>query len=609
MTDTYTIRVEDQVSGPVQKMIAAQARFAVTSASVARAMREDSKFGIALARDLNALAGAELRAAKAAVSAAQAVDKLSASSDKTSKASKRAASESKGFSYTLNGLASAASNAAFHLAEKLVGGLLDIGKSLYDTAVYASRTKQAMTVLFGGVDAGAAVMKQATALSNKYGIGLEIVTEALIGFKGAGFDLAQSDYLVKWGADLKAIGRTSEQVEIAFTNIRKIQSQGFLQGDELNALGEANILSVSRVYDILAKQFGKTKDEIVKMQSQRKLLAGDVENAIVKATTEQAGEVKIGVAGDKGANGTIGGISDRIASNVQNAVTGAVSAAEPALVKGGQAILAGVLGSESSGKGLTEQLTAALVRVGAGLEEFGPKIPALVENLGKVASAVGALVEKIASFSSDRGVAATGRLGFSEDSIPGKILGFNGDKLHGIATDLWTSITQGRGDPYDQGSNIGKGLANGIADSAPSVATAAAGIAQGAIDASKETAQIHSPSRIFAEQGAFMAEGLALGIEDQANLAARASQAMVEQAIAESAGVASRGGAAMAAGTAAGDTFNSSKSAGSTIGAVHFDVHLGGGAGADSDAVQQLRDFVEVEFAALLERAAEGSGA
>jgi hypothetical protein len=42
---------------------------------------------------------------------------------------------------------------------------------------------------------------------------------------------------------------------------------------------------------------------------------------------------------------------------------------------------------------------------------------------------------------------------------------------------------------------------------------------------------------------------------------------------------------------------------------IHFDVHLGGGISPDSDPVQQLREFVELEVAAIFERHLEGAGA
>lgn len=603
MADVYTIRAEDNVSGPAAKMATAYARVAVTAGALASAMRSGDAVALKFARSASTLAGAELRAARATMTAGEAVAKLTSKVSAVDTKTRKAAAGTKGFSYALNGLATAASNAAFNLAGKLASGLFDVGKELYDTAALASRTKLGFKTLFGGVEEGQAAMTSAIDLARKYGIQIESVSKAVTMFKGANFDMPQIEALIKLGADMKSLGSTAEQIDSAFLAFRKIQSQGYLQGDELNMLSEAGV-SVDKIYTQLQRTLGKTREEIVKMQGTRKLMAGDVLNATAAAILGTAGSTKFGEAGERAANETIDGIVGRLKSNLGSDVFESVLAAEPALVKGLQAILGGTLGAD--GSSVKDQLTLALNRVGKGLEDFAPKIPALVENLGKIATLMGQIVDRF--INPDKGIAAVGRLGFSEDSIPGQILGFNGDKLAGILQGIWDSATGGRGDPYARGKEWSTGLARGITDGAPSVGAAAGSAAQGAIDATRETTKTHSPSRVAFEIGQDWTEGTALGIEDQADMAQRASANVAEQVITEASGALGGSGGALAAGMAAGDTFNRSSNAGGTIGSVHFDVHLGG-AGADSDAVQQLRDFVELELAALLERAVEGSGA
>lgn len=601
MADVYTIRAEDQVSGPAQKMATAYARVAVTAGALASAMRSGDAVAVKFARSASSLAGAELRAARATMTAGEALSKLNSKTERQASAAKHAAVSTKGFSYVLNGLANAASNAAFNLAGKLASGLFDVGKELYDTAALASRTKLGFKTLFGGVEQGEAAMKDAIGLARKYGIELETVTKAVTMFKGANFDMPQIDALIKLGADMKSLGSTPEQIDSAFLAFRKIQSQGYLQGDELNMLSEAGV-AIDKIYTNLGTTLGKTRAEIVKMQGNRQLMSGDVLNAVAESILQTAGSTKFGQVGEKAANETIDGITGRLKANLGSDVFEAVLKAEPQLVKGLQAVLGGTLGAD--GSSVKDQLTLALNRVGKGLEDFAPKIPALVDSLGKIATALGQIVDRF--LNPDKGIAAVGRLGFSEDSIPGKVLGLTPNDVGDLLGDVWKSATQGRGDPYARGKEWTDGLANGITAGAPSVGAAAGAAAQGVVDAHADVTKTHSPSRVGFEAGENWTEGVALGIDEQADMAARASATVADQVVAEAGAMSSRG--ALAAGQAAGDTYNRSSSAGSTIGAVHFDVHLSG-ASSGGDAVEQLRDFVELELAALLERAAEGSGA
>lgn len=87
----------------------------------------------------------------------------------------------------------------------------------------------------------------------------------------------------------------------------------------------------------------------------------------------------------------------------------------------------------------------------------------------------------------------TGNLGWW-DTFIGKLgVGQGNDYLHG-------------------GTDLAKGLANGMNAGQPIVAAAAADLAQTAIDAHKEVTQTHSPSRVFEQLGAFTAEGYAIGV-------------------------------------------------------------------------------------------------
>lgn len=599
--DIYTVRLEDEVSPAAARAATQFTRVAVTAAALAAAMRSADKEQIAFARDAHSLASAELRAAKAAVTAGEAVSRLTAKTNQQAAASKKAATDTKGFSYVLNGLSTAAANAGFNLAGKLGRGLLDVAGGLWETAELASRSRMSLALLYGGMAEGQAAQSKALDLSRKYGLQLELVLATLNQFKGAGFDLQQSSALLQLGADMRALGSTDAQLESVFLALRKIQSQTFLQGDELNMLSEAGV-SVDKIYTRLQEKLGKTRQEIIKMQGNRQLAAGDVLNAIAEATLITAGKSKFGQAGEEAANQTLGGIKNRLFSNLGADLFEATQRAEPALVKGMQSILSGALGA--NGTTLQDQLTAGLVKIGQGLEDLGPKLPGLVDNLGKVADVLGRIVELLTRDATKNNASGIGLI----DYDPAKIAENTG--IPGFFRSIVDSALNGRGSgPYDAGRAVSQGLVDGITAGAPSVAAAASGVAQGAVDATKSQLEIKSPSRVMAEQGGFVAEGLAMGIEDQADIAMRASSVMAEGVVAESAGVLAPSSVASAAGSAAGDSYSSSVASTSNRPVIHFDVHLGGGLSPDDDPVQQLREFFELEVASIFERHLEGAGA
>lgn len=78
------------------------------------------------------------------------------------------------------------------------------------------------------------------------------------------------------------------------------------------------------------------------------------------------------------------------------------------------------------------------------------------------------------------------------------------------------------------GSDMIAGLALGISNAAGAVLSAITGVVGGAIDMAKSLLHINSPSKVFAEIGAYTGEGLAVGVEDATPGVQDAFAAMVE---------------------------------------------------------------------------------
>ncbi len=80
------------------------------------------------------------------------------------------------------------------------------------------------------------------------------------------------------------------------------------------------------------------------------------------------------------------------------------------------------------------------------------------------------------------------------------------------------------------GVMIGQGLANGIRSQVGAVAAAANELVAQANRAARAAAQIHSPSRLFAEVGSFIGQGMAVGMDSTRGLISRSSRAMINSA-------------------------------------------------------------------------------
>ncbi|MDO5397614.1 MAG: tape measure protein [bacterium] len=88
------------------------------------------------------------------------------------------------------------------------------------------------------------------------------------------------------------------------------------------------------------------------------------------------------------------------------------------------------------------------------------------------------------------------------DELTGTVISGNGSVVH-------VMNREGR----KMGTALSEGLANGIIENRGIVNKASSDMSQGVIDASKKTADINSPSKVFAEIGKYMVFGMAVGIE------------------------------------------------------------------------------------------------
>ena len=597
---TYRISLEDDVSSRAARVVGAFDNVAAATRRVEDAVATGDSANVKAARSLLGQAKAalnvekaELNVAKAALSAAKAVEKLgSAEASATAEAGKSAFALG-ALGGIVGGLTEKVVELGLELAGKLVDGLIDTGKHLFHVADTASRAHLALANMAGSQEAGNAILQDAIGLAKRFGLNLEETIERAQQFAGLGFSRQKIGAMFSLAGDFRALGRTPEQISRIFADFEHVQASGKLDGRVLRSLS-MNGVAVEEVYKRIAHNMrlvgteAQKKSQVLAAIHSGEVGPGLALNSIAESILMRGHASTLGDLGEKAANETVGGLADKLRTGVEVAVFNATDAATPALVHGMQSIFKGFAGSSTDD--LEKNLTSALTKFGAFLDEQGPKIPGYVASLERLATALLKIAE-----------------------IAGKFGGFGLDVGVGGAI----RIAKGSVSPeqYDAmglpvGQDLGNGIAKGIADSAPSVGNAAADAAQGAIDASKDKLQIHSPSAVMADQGAMLSAGLALGIDEHADTVFSSASALAQGAIDASGGKLAGPGAGAEAGAVGASAGLSAVMAIANRPAIHVDAPIHVDGARDPLAVAaSVRDMFETELASIFERHLEGVGA
>lgn len=554
----------------------------------------------------------------------------------------------------LGELATKAFELSIEMGEKLADGLIEVGKYLYETADLASRARLSLANMFGSQAKGNAVLDDAVGLARRFGLSLDQTIERVQQFAGLGFSRAKIGAMFELGADFKALGRSEDQINRIFADLEHMQASGFLDGRVVRSLA-MNGVSVSGVYLRIAHNMrlaGTEQEKIAKVADlvhKKQIRAGAATNAIAESILIRGHKSELGELGEQAADETLGGLVSKMQTGISADIFDAVRNAEPALVEGMQSIFDGF--SEIDKGGLQNTLLDALFAISDFLDKVGPELPEIADNFVKafsaaagidginldnlaeqlpaIATQLGTIAGNLAKIAEAAAKFATGTFsGNSYTGSPislGKGLGatpgsaferFADEPVPDLLKDAGRAIVDFGKDAADRaaeaGGSVGAGLVQGISDSAPTVGAAAADAAQGAVDASKDTLQIHSPSAVMADQGNMLADGLALGIDEHAGTAFSSASALAQGAIDASGGklgLTSASSEAAAVGSAAG-----ASAAAKVGGAGPMQISLAptfnvDGSKSPQDTVHQIHAYLETELAVLFERHLEAVGA
>lgn len=597
---TYRISLEDDVSARAQRVIAAFEGVASATKGVADAIAAGDAANVKIARSLLQQARAslqvekaDLNVAKSALSAAKAVEKLGRAESEATDTANKSAFAFGALGGVMAGLTEKAIELGVELAGRLVDGLIDAGKYLFHVADEASRAHLALANMAGSQEAGNAILQDAIGLAKRFGLNLGETIERAQQFAGLGFSRQKISAMFELAGDFRALGRTPEQISRIFADFEHVQASGKLDGRVLRSLA-MNGVSVSLVYERIAHNFGLvgTKAEqtaqVLQLLKGGNIKAGTALNSIAESLLIRGHKDELGKLGEQAADQTVGGLADKMKTDLEAAIFSSVDNATPALVHGMQSIMKGLSGSST--EDFETNLTNALKKFGAFLDEQGPKIPGYIASLEKLATALLKIAE-----------------------IAGKFGGFGLDVGVGGALRIAKgSVSPEQYDPMGLpvGQDLGNGIAKGIAETAPTVGNAAADAAQGAVDATKAKLQIHSPSAVMADQGAMLSAGLALGIDEHADTVFSSASALAQGAIDASGGKLTDSGAGREAGAVGASAGLSAMTAIANRPAIHVDAPIHVDGARDPLAVAaSVKDMFETELANIFERHLEGVGA
>lgn len=149
---------------------------------------------------------------------------------------------------------------------------------------------------------------------------------------------------------------------------------------------------------------------------------------------------------------------------------------------------------------------------------------------GKLDNAVAKAKEFATNFASKLKTGATGAVSGAVGqlaSMPQKI----GEKLNLVISRVGTFATTLKTDFTNAGKNALAGIVNGISAKMDEVRTAIGNVGAALITTFKTLLGIHSPSRVFAEQGGFIAAGLIVGMEGATDEVKRAAAELAGAAV------------------------------------------------------------------------------
>lgn len=187
-------------------------------------------------------------------------------------------------------------------------GAAAFAKTAVQAAVFGDKARFAFKTLMKGTGNAEVQFERVQDLAIKLGLPIDDTIKSFQKLLAMQFTPQGAEDILKMSGDLQAVGASADEVSRAVLAITQIKATGKLQGDELMQLAEAGV-SVDLVYQALAKQMGKTTQEVMKLKEAGKIGADDAIKAIQTAVLQKVGKGKLGEAGEQAATQTMSGMA------------------------------------------------------------------------------------------------------------------------------------------------------------------------------------------------------------------------------------------------------------------------------------------------------------
>lgn len=487
----------------------------------------------------------------------------------------------------------AASAALAAAAGKLIVAAVQYG---VEQTAAADRQKAILDKLTGG--RGKVTFDLALSLAGETGQTPEVAIERVKQLMAAKFSESEIPLLIKASADLGAV-KGEEKGKILLEKLEMIANKGKVNEEALNSLSEAGV-NATAVLEKLRKK-GESLDAVRLRLKGGTIDAKEFARAVGEAVEQDFG----GIAG-KGLDASINRLKISFAKLFQGFNLAPLTGAIDKIAK----VLDGPAGEKL--KTAFSHLGDAALKTLFGpfegaegqkrLEKMATALTVIVEKTATILEKAAPIIEKALDLLFDTGKKDPSAIGAAIDVLLGMAVAVDSlVKLdfEGVAAGLdriAQAIAGLLGVDISPAASIGVGIVDGmvggIMSGASSVVSAIQTVAGDAINAAKSALGIASPSKVFADLGAYTALGFAKGANDNAGVASDATASMATDATGSAAG-------AMAGGASGGG-------AGGPI-SISISVTANGGGTADQQA-SAIADALEPKVLAIMRKAQRNMG-
>ena len=396
--------------------------------------------------------------------------------------------------------------------------------------------------------------KMAAALGLDVAVSLKQFNK-LIAFR---FPPEQARSIIAMSADLRVLGASADEASRVVGVIQDIQAAGKLGAGDISDLADAGI-DASRVYDALAKNLGKSKEEVLKLLAAGKITADQGIKAIGDAIKNKLHLEKFGDAAKKQVK-TLGGFVGFLKSNFQLALLEIGEKIAPKLQKAldqldlagffdsktfatFKDVVAGVFGFIVDSLAVVIPLFKAFAKgIADSLGTAGPALSVLGKSLlniltqkdtlrgltvifrlfGAVLGAVGVVAAGIAALIANLVAQITVLVG-AVGSVAGAIIDWV-NSLGGLSG-IFDAVING---VSSLGKRMIEGIIGALTGGSGAVASALKGVVDGAIAAAKAALGISSPSKVFKDIGINTMVGFQKGMADEGPRVSAATAGVID---------------------------------------------------------------------------------